>query len=70
MGFIEHLNNDPVRIGAIKRSAAIAVYLERVNDSNAAGAEDFFQFFHLVDRFDDKSQVIQLLFRSARRKVL
>src|SRR4029077_15353428 len=70
MGFIEHLNNDPVRIAAIKRSAAIAVYFERVNDPNAAGAEGFFQFFHLVDRFDDKSQVIQLLFRSARHKVL
>ena len=70
MGLIEHLDNDPVRIGTVERGAAVAVHLEGVDDFDAAGAEGFFQFFHLVDRFDDKSQVIKLLFRSARRKVL
>jgi hypothetical protein len=69
MGFIEHLDNDPVRIGTVERGAAVAVHLEGVDDFDAAGAEVFFQLFHSVDRCDDKSQMIQLLFHSARREI-
>ena len=68
--FVQHLNHDPVRVGAVKGRAAVTMDLKRVNDRHALRLEFVLQLFDPLDGVDHEAQMIELLFRRARREVL
>ena len=70
MGFIEHLDNDPIRIGTVKGRAAVTMDFEGVNDLHAFRLELLLKLFDPVDSRYDEAQMIELLFRSTLGKVL
>src|ERR671918_1145376 len=59
---VKHLNHDTIRIGAVKRRAAIAMDLEWMDDGHAGRAKLLFEFLHALDAFDDEAQMIELPF--------
>ena len=58
MGFVEHLNNNPIRIRAVKRSAAVTMDAEGMDNFDSARTKLLLQFFDSVYRLNDESQMI------------
>ena len=61
--FVEHLDYDAVGIGAVERSAAIAMNFKWVNYGNPAGTELLFELFNALDTFYDEAEMIEVLLR-------
>ena len=61
--FVEHLDDDAVGIGAVERSAAIAMDSKWVDYGNSGGAELLFELFNALDTFYDEAEMIEVLLR-------
>ena len=64
MRLIKHLNDDTIRIGAIKRRAAVTMHLERLDYRDAVTDEFLLQLAHPVDALDNEAKMIELFFSS------
>ena len=53
------MNDDAIRIRAIKRCAAVTMDLERMDDRDALSHELPLQFAHSLDTLDDEAQMIE-----------
>jgi hypothetical protein len=66
---VKHLDDDPVRVGAVKRRAPVTVGLERLDDLDSIGAEFLFEVPDARGALDDKTQMIErATARSIRRR--
>src|SRR5438128_11226656 len=55
------MNDNPIRISTIKRSAAVAVNFEWMNDADTVGTEFFLELLNSLDTVNDKPEMIELL---------
>src|SRR5215467_7428809 len=58
---VEHLDDDAVGVGEVKRRAAVAMDFERLHDLDAAAAELRFELAHALGALDHEAQMIELL---------
>ena len=63
LGFIEHLDDDAVGIGAVEGGAAIAMNVKWMDDGNAGVTELLFELFNPLDSFYDEAEMVEVLLR-------
>lgn len=61
----EHLNDNTVRIGTVKRRAAVAVNFKWVYDGHTLGAKLSLKLLHPLDALDHKPKMVKLPFLRA-----
>jgi len=64
--FVEQLNHNAVGVGAVERSASVAVKLEGVDDLYAVRNKLLLQFFDSFDGFYHKAEVVKLQLSGGR----
>ncbi len=61
--FVEHLDDDAVRIGAVEGGAAIAMNFKWMDDGNAGRTKLLFELFNALDTFYDEAYMVEVLLR-------